>query len=477
MSARRTVHIPIVRPGGPIARPGGRAVPGGGDDRGEDRLIEIYTQVGGLEPLSRHEEETALRLDEKARDKDWDRVAAPLRKVGLYQAGCAAASAVRKLGIRRPLTALYQQVSRLAWIEGQRLHAATAQGPTEGRSAELGLALVLLMGGSGTRHRQIIATGALGGQPTGVDQPDIEVLPVASLRDKLRLVLTLARHDALPGRTAGREMLFFTPLSHDEGRGPEPVEALAEVADLADQGVRVRPVGRLAEAAAVLRADRARHLLADRIAAAFLLLLVLGAGAGAAWSAIREDHVSMTFVAAGGGAGAAEPFQACFTADGRYLPTALAKRGLGHRLPAGATLGWQVRVGAPEEDRHGLRRWFAPDAYHLAQVMLSSHSRAKVMVPRSGDGAPVTVTPGGLWSWGWELNGRAESNALVLLARSDAPFDPDLLHADLVARFPAAGGDGDAALDLTAAMNYLAAKAPGSATFVVETVAEEDPCG
>lgn len=476
MSARRTVHIPIVRPGGPIVRPGGQDGEAG-PVREEDRLIEIYTQVGGLEPLSRHEEEAALRTDQKARDKDWDRVAAPLRKVGLYQAGCAAASAVRKLGIRRPLTALYQQVSRLAWIEGQRLHAATAQGPTEGRSAELGLALVLLMGGSGTRHRQIIATGALGGQPQGVDEPDVEVLPVASLRDKLRLVLTLARHDALPGRTAGRELLFFTPETHDQGAGPEPVETLPEVADLADQGVRVRPVGRLAEAAAVLRAGRSRHLLADRIAAAFLLLLVLGAGAGAAWSSIREDHVPMTFVAAGGGAREAEPFQACFTADGRYLPTPLAERGLGHRLPAGATLGWQVRVGAPEEERQGLRRWFAPESYHLAQVMLSTRSPAKVMVPRSGDGGTVNIAPGAVWSWGWELNDRAESNALVLLARSDAPFDPDLLRAGLVARFPAAGGGDDAPLDLTAAMNYLAAQAPGSATFVVETVAEEDPCG
>jgi hypothetical protein len=156
MSSRRTVHIPIVQPGGSA---GGRA---------EDRLIEVYTQHYAFDPLTKAEEASQRAVDAKARDKDWDRVAAPLRKVGLYQAGCAAASAVRKLGIRQPLTALFQRISRLAWIEGQRLQSAGAKGPSEGRSAELGLALALLMCASGSRDRQIIATGALGGQPQGV---------------------------------------------------------------------------------------------------------------------------------------------------------------------------------------------------------------------------------------------------------------------------------------------------------------------
>lgn len=470
MSLRRTVHIPIVRPGGGAADD----VAAAGD--GDNRLIEIYTQVGGFEPLSRQEEDAARAVDQKARDKDWDRVAAPLRKAGLYQAGCAAASAVRKLGIKRPLTALYQQVSRHAWIEGQRLHAATPQGPTEGRSAELGLALVLLLGGSASRHRQIIATGALGGQPAGTAQPDVEVLPVGSLREKLRLVLTLARHDALPGRDRGREMLFFTPRHFDEGSGAEPVEALPEVADLLEVGVRVRPVARLGEASAMLRADRARHLVGDRIAASLLLVAALGIGGSSAWSALREDHVPMTFVGGGGDASAAEPFQVCFDSDGGYVPKPLDGRGLGHRLPAGATLGWEVRVG-DDEPRDGLRGWFAPERYHVAQIMLSEHSPAKVMVPRAGDGRALTVSPGAVWSWGWELNGRAESNSLVLLARGDRPFDADALRGDLVERFPEAASEGAGSLDVTAATNYLSGRAPGSVAFVVETVEEADPCG
>ena len=464
MSARRTVHIPIVRPGGATDPPG----------RSEDRLIEVYTQIDALEALSRAEEEAALQTDLKARDKDWDKVAAPLRKVGLYQAGCAAASAVRKLGIRRPLTALYQQVSRLAWIESQRLHAATPQGPTEGRSAELGLALVLLMGASGSRARQVIATGALGGQPRDLEAPDVEVLPVGSLREKLRLVLALARNGALPGVGPGRELLFFTPERFEDGHGWQAVDALPEVSELAGLGVRVRPVTRLGEAAAVLKAGRSRHLAADRIAASALLAIGLVAGATAGWSAIRENRVPMMFMTPGGAAPEAEPFQVCFTPEGAYYPLPLSQRGISHSLPAGATVGWRVRVGQPLAERERLQRWLAPDTYHVAQVMLAERSPAKVMVPTSPDGRPLRIEPGGVWEWGWELNREAESNGLVLLARAE-PFDANALRAALVAEFPAARG-GEEPLDITAAVNYVAAQAPGALPFIVQTVEGRKPC-
>ncbi|MCE3246690.1 MAG: hypothetical protein K0R41_515, partial [Geminicoccaceae bacterium] len=73
MSTRRTVHIPIVRPGNRVAS----------HDAAEDRLIEVYTQHYAFDPLTKQEEAASREVDAKARDKDWDRVAAPLRKVGL----------------------------------------------------------------------------------------------------------------------------------------------------------------------------------------------------------------------------------------------------------------------------------------------------------------------------------------------------------------------------------------------------------
>jgi hypothetical protein len=467
MSSRRSVHIPIVQPGGRSAA----------QDGAEDRLIEVYTQHYAFDPLTKMEEAQAQAVDAKARDKDWDRVAAPLRKVGLYQAGCAAASAVRKLGIRQPLTALYQRISRLAWIEGQRLQPAGAQGPSEGRSAELGLALVLLMCAAGCRNRQIIATGALGGQPHGVVEDDVEVLPVGSLPEKLRLVLTLARHDALPGVGQGQEMLFFTPRRFEEGGRSAEVEALPEVRQLSEVGVRVVPIARLSEAARELEAVCTRHLVHDRVLQGALASLLVVGLIGYGWWVLAAQPVAVSFLPGGGAALQAEPYQTCFTADGGFYPVPLERNGLVHDIPAGATLGWRVRVGDPPEQQAGLARWFAPERYHVAQVMVSEFSPAKVIVPQIPGAGAVTLEPGAIWEWGWQLNERPENNALVLLAQPNRSFDADALRARLIKAFPgAAGGPEGPGVDVTAAVNFLAARAPGSARFLIQTVEGSTRC-
>ena len=469
MKHRRTVYIPVVQPGG-----GADAVP---SDR--DLLIECYGQLydagggEGRDGVSAAEREAVRRLDAKARDKDWDQVAAPLRKAGLYHAGCVAAGAVRKLGLRRPPAAPYQWLRPRAWIEGQRLHAGGPPVLTEGESAQLGLALVLLMTGAGTAARRVLATGALGGQPRDAEAVDVAVLPFGGLPAKLRLVLDLARRDALPGRTpGGRELLFFTPRRFErDGAPPVEVLDLPEVGELAREGVRVVPVARLSEAARALGALRARTLAADRVLQAAALAVALIGTAGAGWLAWRDAPIAMAFVPPDGATGA-EPFRVCFTADGAYDPVPLGRDGIAPVIGAGETLGWRVRVGEPGGDpAGGLGRWLGGgDGYYVAQAMVSELSRAKVAVPRLGGGeGALRVAPGGLWEWSWELDRRPETSGLVLLARRDAPFDPDELRAALVERFPRAAADtGDGTLDVTAAVNFLAKQAPGAVTFVLK---------
>lgn len=466
---RRTVHIPIVRPNRGQADHDGH----------EDRLIEIYTEHHALETLTKAEEERHQAIDAKAMDKDWDRVAAPLRKVGLYQAGCAAASAARKVGIDPPLTALYQRISRLAWIEGQRLQPAVSKGPSEGQSAELGLALVLLMSASGGLDQQVIATGALGGQPLGVSTDDVEILPVGSVPEKLRLVATLAKNKALPRFDERRKLLFFVPTKfqiEDEWR---ETASLPEVAELAESGVRVIPVSRLSEAASILDARRSRHLFYDRLAqAAMIGLLVLGT-VGFAWSQWSSHRsIPIRFVAGGGSALSAEPYQACFTRDGGFYPIPLGRTGVGRTLPAGETLGWRVQIGERPENRGLVAGWLTPERYRVAQAMLSQHSKVKVIIPATPDGGPVTLAPGEIWEWGWQMNEKPEINSLVLLAMADKPIDADTLRSDLIERFPRARGSepGEEGLDVTAAANFLAAEAMGAARFNVQTLERTSQC-
>jgi hypothetical protein len=151
--------------------------------------------------------------------------------------------------------------------------------------------------------------------------------------------------------------------------------------------------------------------------------------------------------------------------------------GLAPTIPVGQTLGWRVQVGVPAEQRSGLAGWFTPEHYYVAQIMVSELSRTKVMVPENAGADVVKIPPGGVWEWGWQLNDRGENNALVLLAQAEGPFDPDVLRDRLIEAFPQAAGSSDGAgLDVTAAVNFLAGQAPGSAKFVIQTVERSARC-
>ena len=159
----------------------------------------------------------------------------------------------------------------------------------------------------------------------------------------------------------------------------------------------------------------------------------------------------------------------------------LGREGLARSIPVGETLGWKVQVGEPQNGHGGVAGWLAPERYYVAQVMVSERSRAKVMVPQLAGTEAVTVPPGGIWEWAWQLNDQTENNGLVLLAQAEKPFDPDALRAALLEQFPsAAGASADrgegAEMDVTAAINFIAGKAPGAATFVIQTVERSERC-
>ncbi|MCP4406512.1 MAG: hypothetical protein GY807_01885 [Gammaproteobacteria bacterium] len=259
MKDRRTVFIPVVHRGG--SEPRGVS---------QDRLIEIYTQPGGD--------------DRRAEQKAWDLIAAPLRPKGggLYHTAVTAAWMVHKLGIKRPVTGLYQLFNPKAWITKQRLHLAGTKGPSgwempgnvEGRSAELGVALVLFMGAGRSKARQIIATGVLGEQPQGIQNDDAEILPVASVSEKMNLVAALARQQRLPVTRESKELLFFTPLQCLVDGDTVAVATLPEVEELRKLRIKVIPVKSLGKAVKVLGAHKAGLLLMDRVWLVSVLMLV-----------------------------------------------------------------------------------------------------------------------------------------------------------------------------------------------------------
>lgn len=464
MDDRHYIYIPVVQPSG-IApyNPRSEAI-------NIPQLIEVYSQ---FHPFK---DEESRKLDEKALNKDWDQIAAPLRKAGLYYAGCVAARAVQKLGLKRPRAALYQFFRSHAWIEGQRLHSSSPQGPTEGHSAELGLALALLLGASDTHRQSVIATGALSHNPSSREH-DWEVLPVGSLPEKLRLVIQHVKEKGLPNVAKRNVLAFFTPRHFEQNGTLTAVENLKEVQELSRLGVNVVPISWLSEAAQVLHAHNTRYLFYDRLIqllfggfAAFVLL-------GASWSWWRYQTIPMDYIPTDPRTLAAEPFVVCATKEGNR-PLPVRQQGLVHVIAINSTLGWKVKIGDPNSWHAKLGSLLNYQGYYVAQVMISEFSKPKIIVPRlEGTNQPLRILPGGVWQWGWKLNQNMENNGLVLLAQRHTPFNPLDLQKRLLQRFPqAAANAARDQLNVTAAVNFMHRQAPGAIDFIFQTVEAEPRC-
>lgn len=268
MKTRYSVYCPAV----PLAM--------SADVEGESCLFEIYAEHYRLgEDLTDRQPTTqrTISLDDKAIRKQWEPVAAPLRSAGLYESGCTAVAAVRKLGLTPPPGAVYQKFHRLAYVNDLRLHLTAARAPSEwqthagaieGRSAELALALALLLAASRRPDRLVIATGRLGAQPAGTrsEDPDVEVLEVGKVPEKLRLIERLALDHKLPrGPNHTDSVWVFTPATFKNGEASVAVETLPEVRRLKMLGITVIQVGTLSEAAGHLAVKRAHWMRQDSV--------------------------------------------------------------------------------------------------------------------------------------------------------------------------------------------------------------------
>lgn len=256
----------------------------------EGALVNVYAKPYGFgedptdqAPEQEQDARQAQELDCKAIRLDWDRVAAPLRPAGLYRSGYAAAAAVRSLGLKKPALAIYQTLHRQAYVDTLRLHPGTEATASniEGRSGELAMALALLLAASRPPSGLVIATGQLGQiKGTRPEDPDVEVLPVGKLPEKLRLIERLAREKKLPrGPKHTDPVWLFTPTTFDNAGKQVAVETLPEMGQLRSLGITVIPVKTLSEPADRLKARRARWMWQDSawLGGLACLPLVLGA--------------------------------------------------------------------------------------------------------------------------------------------------------------------------------------------------------
>lgn len=411
---RRYVLIPIVKPGNNDVAESSSI---------NDQLIEVYTQ-----PYTFGDD-----TDNRAIDKDWDRVAATLRKAKLYDSGCVATSAVHKLGLKKPKMAIYQWLKPQAWLEKQRLYLSYPEYSVEGNSAELGLALVLLMAASGSPYRQVIATGALrgkNGQTQLLREHDVKVWPVGKLEEKLKLVIQKVEKGEL---LRDKNLLFFIPKYYNQGETRIEVESLPEVQTLRALGIQVVPIEWLSEAAEQLKADTARYLPQDLILKWFIITLLVISLSWSSWVGWRDRAIEMEFLKPRNTFTFAEPYLVCDIKnqplEKAHNPVEIKRNKETYLVPTiNSTLGWQVKLGQANSFDTLLNRWMGYQGYYVAAIGVSeSKILPEILIPRKKEkNGIVRIPPGENWRRYVKIKEVPNTTViLILVAQRYEPIDSD----------------------------------------------------
>jgi hypothetical protein len=332
-----------------------------------------------------------------------------LLQFGLYAAGQQARAAVPAILGRSGWTRL---VPMALWIQ----NPGEAQGLSDenAASAELGLALGLVMFRHQSAVRQVIATGRV-----AVRQGDAAVVaPVHHIARKMQVVLAITRQAG----AAAPPGLFLTPATDPDGT-PVAQRYAGLIAQLAAIGIEVRPVADLRDAARAVGgldpiAPPLRRWL-GRTAAGIAAFAALGGLA--AWALDRPIALTFEPAAFDGGRIAATPLRA--RRDGgmfRLLPGCDGRDGTPQYRPGDLVMA-KVRAGSAQDWTRILGR------HRLSLVAVTPGNVVKV-IPLPGSGE---LDPGGQLSFAVTVSEPAEEMLLYVLARRLRPVDGERLSREL----------------------------------------------
>ena len=411
---------------------------------------------------------------------------ADLSDWGLYPAGAFAVGAIQRLQLPRRGIALAQRLGRgtissyLRVTNGPDLLGLT---PENSRSAELGLALAVLMHAGQSRDRLAIATGALARDPSpNAPIDDVAVDPVGGIASKIEALVT-ALNKQRGGAYAPR-VLFLLPALTLEGDPTSKVYAAqlsALKAAFAERGVEIEiaPVSSLREATSKLGITALESTPTDR-------LLIRSGIAGIA-SIILACLAYLWLTA---------PLKLGFSdvelSDGQKVPSPVravydAQSAVFVMRPScvGAQKLPVYQQGESLVLKASLRNSRAVDrilgGYHYAILSVSERSGIKVFPPQTIGSPtttlqPVTKAPPTPATSPSELSlvlpveGPTEKNKLIILARRLRPFDANALRTGLETALIGASP----AERINVAVTYLSGSAPGYLDYSFLS-AEGDP--
>lgn len=429
-----------------------------------NQLLEVYCEKQNF---------GASELDNKSLDKDWHFVAAELRRIGLYDDGLLAVNSVRKLGLKLPLWAFYQRFKKYGWLDNQRLHYVNVV-DCEGESAQLGLAIALLLNASDSPIRYAIATGKLSTdtQKNQDHDYDVAIESVNSITEKLQLLIEKRHAKVLP---EGR-LYCFTPYHYKQDNQTCSVLDLAEVKELEKLDIQVKPIRWLSEAAKILQADKSGYLPQDK-------WLVTGAGILTASILIISSYLSWWYspipIQILTGKNKSEPFLVCTGRDEKkyveYFD--LEHDGATPILPIFTKENINYNVNLAWKLRPAKTTPFT-DHYYVALIHLGEQTGYKLIDkdPKTGENIIATNDPlADPFAWIWPMNeelSKQQENILIV-AMQRTSIDADAINQAFAERFSLSKP-----LDILKAKAFLLTQFPRDSSYVFfyKSIFSEPPC-
>lgn len=426
-----------------------------GDGSGE--LLELYCETS-----------PDLAKDEQDRKRGIEPSVEALRPINLHGSGQRAMAAVQKL--------LNAKAKRRFALDTRKVRFSNKpmSSLVEGRSAELGIALAILLSGSQNSVRTVIATGVLEVLP-GILDFNARVEQVESLDEKLRLIADHKRRGLL-SKDIDKVLVPRPDRAAEQAGTVLPLAERETVRQLKQLGIEVVPVRTLRDAARQVNIKLTDPLSIVRRTLAVAAVAAGGGVAGLAW--LWNQELPVIFDAGPTAELSGKPFLVCAEPGGRsavYRP--VPSKGLIPQVPLSGVLGWRIRLGsfrsADAAIFDALSGVLGTGAYRVAVAFIGERSGLHIL-PTEAGALQVLKPPGVRWDWGQQVDKPAEAGVLVFLVRRFGSFDLEGMQEEFHARFGRSGAD--APLNLEFASNFLAARSAGSLRYFFEAVEAASPC-
>lgn len=426
-------------------------IPGVEPDSNKGRLLKLYIDLG------------AKFVSTQITHRGYYPAVEELLSINLHRSGSFALNRIKDL--------LDPQSFQFFKLGQRQIQCGAQLVATEGGSAELGIALLMLMAGAGSRQMSIIATGKL--DESEKLEKNTPVEPVGSLQIKLATVLEEAKNGNLHGATT-----VFIPKSDENQKSP--IEDVC--AELQKVGLKVVPVPTLEDAATHLgiNLDVRRRLIVRRAVLSGVALLCAGAVGIAVWSA--RQPIPLRLEAPTGGAGSL--LIRCFSPR-KGLPDyeSLPRDGLTPQVPVNGNLSWLIRLGEPPLPNPSLSNRLLDkiagivgyEGYHLAVAYVGERSGLHFLATENG-AAQLRKRAGTIWGRSQQLDDQAEAGVLVFLVKRFFGFDLDALQKQFEERFTGSTRGANASGYLSLAADFLAKQADGSLAAYFQSVHKPSPC-